>query len=170
MGLFKSISLFGLNLKIIFVMILLHREPKEDFHDLGVYERCYFCKARTDTWDMQKNQPICVFCAQNHDTNEVVISHPKYRAPRLITKNDWYYKAQNVEAKQSILRYAQTCGMNYLDWPGLDSYSDEDLIICYNPTDKCLMSVTVEDEGQIRLAPEQVRNMLDHYSKAINKL
>ena len=51
--------------------IIIEKEPKELFKEFKVYENCYFCKNKTDTWNKEKNKPIYEECAKKHDISEI---------------------------------------------------------------------------------------------------
>ena len=52
-------------------MITIKKEPKELFESTHVYECCYFCKSKTDTWHIPTNQPVCKNCSKTHDVSEL---------------------------------------------------------------------------------------------------
>lgn len=53
-------------------MIPLVKEPEEHFHELGVYENCYFeCGDKTAWWHWRTNQPICKACAKKNTVSDV---------------------------------------------------------------------------------------------------
>jgi hypothetical protein len=63
-------------------MIPLVQEPDEHFHELGVYENCYFgCGSKTKFWHWRTNQPICKSCSKSHKVSEVEKCSPKYKVP-----------------------------------------------------------------------------------------
>ncbi len=51
--------------------IEIEKEPSELWKEFKCYERCYFCKNTTDTWNMETNNPVCKDCADKHEVSEL---------------------------------------------------------------------------------------------------
>ena len=60
--------------------IPLVEEPKENFKELGVYEKCYFnCGNSTKYWHWRTNQPVCKECAKKYKVKDIEKSTPTYK-------------------------------------------------------------------------------------------
>lgn len=51
--------------------IPLVKEPEDLIRETGVYERCHFCKTKTDMWHDNTNNPVCPSCAKAHKVSEL---------------------------------------------------------------------------------------------------